>query len=238
MAREFSRLRPCTSLPNNFMSLEYFRGQQSEDAINCSQMFTTLLEKDSTDTPLSEFCSAHPQINLHFHCKQCGVDICKECAITIHRRHKYTTSSNKVREETQRLGEAADSVIGQLEEVKRAICRVKEMKQRVRNRKDNNINVTREVFATLRKAIDKREEQTIDDIKEAAYEREKALEVVIYAYIQYRSFITSLLHACTRMVPRSIWRVKILGLPWKKFFPRDESWHLAWHFTTRVLTFP
>ena len=51
------------------------------------------------------------------------------------------------------------------------------MKQRVRNRKDNNINVTREVFATLRKAIDEREEKTIDDIKKAAYEREKALEV-------------------------------------------------------------
>ena len=56
--------------------------------------------------------------------------------------------------------------------------------------------------------------------------------------VQYRSFITSLLHACTCMAPRSIWRVKILGLPWKKFFPRDESWHLAWHFTTRVLAFP
>ena len=29
--------------------------------------------------------------------------------------------------------------------------------------------------------------------------------------------------------------------PWfavEKNFPRDESWHLAWHFTTRVLAFP
>ena len=43
------------------------------------------------------------------------------------------------------------------------------MKQRVRKRKDNNINMTREVFATLHKAIDEREEQTIGDIKEAAY---------------------------------------------------------------------
>ena len=41
--------------------------------------------------------------------------------------------------------------------------------------------------------------------------------------VQYHSFITSLLHACTRMAPRSIWRVKILGLSWKNFFPRDES---------------
>ena len=44
------------------------------------------------------------------------------------------------------------------------------MKQRVRKRSDN-INMTREVFTTLRKAIDEREEQTIGDIKEAAYRK-------------------------------------------------------------------
>ena len=42
----------------------------------------------------------------------------------------------------------------------------------------------------------------------------------------------------TRIAPRSFWRVKFLSLPWKNFFPREESWHLAWHFTTRVLAFP
>ena len=80
-------------------------------------------------------------------------------------------------EETQRLREATDSVVELLEEMKRAISGVKEMKQRVKNRKDNNINVTREMFTTLRKAIDGREEQTITDIKEGAYRRERALEV-------------------------------------------------------------
>ena len=53
-------------------------------------------------------------------------------------------------------------------------------------------------------------------------------------HIQYRSFITSLLHACTRMPPRSIWRIKIHGLPWKNFF--HEMSHGI--FTTRVLAFP
>ena len=54
------------------------------------------------------------------------------------------------------------------------------------------------------------------------------------AHIQYRSFITSLLHACTRMAPRSIWRVKILGLPWKKFFStrRVVASHMAFHDTS------
>jgi len=82
-------------------------------------------------------------------------------------------------EETRRLGEATDSVVELLEEMKRAISGVKEMKQRVKTRKDNNINVTREMFTTLCKAIDEREEQTIIDIKEGAYRRERALEVII-----------------------------------------------------------
>ena len=179
MARDHSRLLRCENFFSNFVSMEYFRGQQLEDAINCSQKFTALLKNDITGTPLSEYCSVHPQLKVSLHCKQCRVDICRGCTITGHRRHEYITSSDKVHEEAWRLRGAADSVIELLEEMKRAISGVKEMKQRVRNRKDNNINVTREVFATLRKAIDEREEQTINDIKEAAYEREKALEVSV-----------------------------------------------------------
>ena len=81
-------------------------------------------------------------------------------------------------EEIRRLGEATNSVVELLEEMKRAISKVKEMKQRMRNMKDNNLNVTREMFATLRKAIDEREEQIITDVNEKAYRRERALEVI------------------------------------------------------------
>ena len=177
MARESFPLLLSTNFSTNLVSMEYFRGQQLEDAINCSHKFTTLLENDITDTPLSECCSVHPQMKLDLYYKQCGVDVCRECTTTRHRRHEYTASSDKIHEETRRLGETTESVVELLEEMKRAISGVKEMKQRVRKRKDNNINMTREVFATLRKAIDEREEQTIGDIKEAAYKREKALEV-------------------------------------------------------------
>ena len=158
--------------------MENFRGQHElEDAINCSKKLTALVEKDIVDTPLSEHCSFHPQMELYLYCKQCGVYVCRECTTTRHRRHEHTASSDKIHEETRRLGETTESVVELLEEMKRAISGVKEMKQRVRKRKDNNINMTREVFATLRKAIDEREEQTIGDIKEATYKREKALEV-------------------------------------------------------------
>ena len=66
-------------------------------------------------------------------------------------------------------------MVERLEEMKQTIS---EMKQRVGNRKDYNINATKEMLATLRKAIDEREEETIADIKEAAYKKEKALEVL------------------------------------------------------------
>ena len=81
-------------------------------------------------------------------------------------------------EETRRLGEATSTVVELLEEMKRAISGVKEMRQRVRSRKDNNLNVTREMFTILRKAIDEREEEMITDINERAYRRERALEVI------------------------------------------------------------
>ena len=61
MARESFRLLPSANFSSNFVSMEYFRGQQLEDAVNCSHKFTALLEKDITDTPLSDYCSIHPQ---------------------------------------------------------------------------------------------------------------------------------------------------------------------------------
>ena len=181
MARDLYRLVPSVNFSNNFVSMEHFRGQQLEDAVNCSFVSFRPLkedrEEDSVATLLREYCFDHPQMKLDLFCKQCGVDVCRECTTTGHRRHEYTASSEKIHEETRRLGEANDSMAELLEEMKRAIFGVKEMKERVRNGKDNNINVTREVFATLRKVIDEREEKTIADIEEIAYKREKALEV-------------------------------------------------------------
>ena len=167
---------------DKFVSMEHYRSSQ------LSQKFTShrpmampmAIDIDTVAKHFTslEYCFDHPQMKLDLFCKPCGVDVCRECITTRHRRHEYTASSDKIHEETRRLiREAIDSMVELLEEMKRAISGVKEMKHRVRNRKDNNINVTREVFATLRKAIDEREEQTITDIEEEAYKKEKVLEV-------------------------------------------------------------
>ena len=108
------------------------------------------------------------------------------------KKNDVTAPLSVTDEETRRLGEATDSVVELLGEMKQAISGVKEMKQRVRNRKDNNINVTREMFTTLRKAIDEREEQTIADIKEGAYKRERALEVTCVWLCSVHMLVTSL----------------------------------------------
>ena len=183
MAHDLYRLVPSLNLSTSLVSMEHFRGQQLQDAVLCSQKLATfkLLKEGGVATPFSEYCFDHPRMKLDLFCKQCEADMCRECTTTRHRRHEYTASSDKIHEEIRRLGEAGDSIEEMLEEMKRAISGVKEVKQRVRNRKDNNINVTRKVFATLRKAIDEREEQTITDIEEEAYKREKALEVSHHA---------------------------------------------------------
>jgi len=84
-------------------------------------------------------------------------------------------------EETRRLGEAENHLMGLLEETKRAVSVVKEMRQRVKCRREHNMEKTREVFNALRKVIDDQEERVIGDIKRGADKREKALKVLLYS---------------------------------------------------------
>jgi len=84
-------------------------------------------------------------------------------------------------EETRRLGEAENHMMGLLEETKRAVSVVKEMRQRVKCRRERNMERTREVFDALRKVIDDQEKRVIRDIKKEADKREKALKVLLYS---------------------------------------------------------
>lgn len=166
-----------TFLSNYLVAMEYFKNPiQLQDAINCLNRLG--VKGTCHGRPLSEFCSIHPQMKLDLFCKQCSVEVCRECVITGHVNHEHTASSEKIHEETRRLGVATAKMVELLEEMKQAISGVKEMRQRVSDRKDNSINQTKEVFAALHKAVDEKEEQTIADIKNAAHEREKTLEVL------------------------------------------------------------
>ena len=131
--------------------MEHFSDQeQLQDAINCSEECNALLESPPIP-PLSEYSTDHPRRKLDDYTRQ-QADLW--------------------------LGVGADHVTGLLEETKQAVSVVKETRQRVRSRKEHNMEKTREVFNALRKVVNEREEQVITDIMKVADERENALKVL------------------------------------------------------------
>ena len=84
-----------------------------------------------------------------------------------------------IQEEIHRIGQLAGNVSELSKELKREISTLKETRQKVRNRKNENVDVTKEIFASLRKALDEREEQIIADIEIEGEKRENILEVKI-----------------------------------------------------------
>ena len=155
--------------------MEHFDNpDQLQDAIKCSEECATLLKYP----PVSKYCPDHPRRKLDVFCRQCGTELCRDCVSHGHSTHQRTSITSVTDEETRRLGEAVDHMTGLLEETKRAVSVVKEMRQRVRSRKEHNVERTREVFNALRKVIDEREEQVITDITKEVNKRENTLKVL------------------------------------------------------------
>ena len=176
----FIKLSSCLVLMEHFTDLK-----QLQDTINCSKKFTELLKAnarakdevgDHEAQPFSESCLVHRRKQRDLFCQQCAEEICRDC-IADHFNHCCTESFTVIHEEIRRVGDAAADVTELLGEMKQEISRVKEMKQSVKNNYDKNITVTKEVFATLRKAIDEQEEQILMDIKMESSKREKCLQV-------------------------------------------------------------
>ena len=166
----------CLVLMEHFTDLK-----QLQDTIICSKEVTELLKekdevRDHATQPLSESCLVHQRQQRDLFCQQCAEEICRDCTAD-HFNHCCTESSTVIHEEIRRVGNAAADVTESLGEMKQEISRVKEMKQSVKNNYDKNTDVTKEVFATLRKAIDEQEEQILMDIKIESTKREKHLQV-------------------------------------------------------------
>ena len=158
--------------------MEHFDNpDQLQDAIDCSEECATLWKYPAT-TPLSQYCTDHPRRKLDVFCRQCGTELCRDCVSHGHSTHQRTSIATVTGEETRKLGNAADHIIGILEETKRAVSVVREMRQRVRNREEHNLERAREVFNALRKVIDEREEHVKAVIKKEADKRENTLKVL------------------------------------------------------------
>lgn len=170
-----------------------------KEAVICSQKCAALLNNDHTACalPISEYCPLHPREKQDLFCLQCSVETCRCCASANHTNHNLEESLTMIKaREARRLEESMDTITEMLEEMKREISGVREMKERVRNRKDSNITTATAVFAALRIAINEREKQIISDIKREADRKEKTLQVTGcnsfysscgYSYYQYMS---------------------------------------------------
>jgi len=158
--------------------MEHFSDQELlQDAINCSEECHALLESPPIP-PLSEYCTDHLQRKLDVFCRQCEAELCSNCVLAnCPSTHQYSRIETVIGEENQRLKETADRVMNLLEEAKEVISSVKKMRQRVRTRKDQNMEKTKKMFNILRKIIDEREEQVITDVTKEADEKDKALKV-------------------------------------------------------------
>ena len=183
------KLSSCLVLMEHFTDLK-----QLQDTIVCSKKCTELLKMKDEEvrdhaTHSSESCLVHPRKLRDMFCQQCAEEICKDC-IAEHINHTCIESSTMIYEEIRRVGEAATDITELLGEMRHEISRVKEMKQSVKNNYDKNINVTKEVFTTLRKAIDAQEEQILMDIKLESSKREKYLQVsLLYNYSYSYSYM-------------------------------------------------
>ena len=164
--------------PDCLVLMEYFKDfNQLQDAISCSKRCTEFSAELEKDHATMESCPVHPCKPKDFFCQQCAEEVCKDCTCTDHVNHQYTKSSIVIHEEIRRVGDVETDIEELLEEMKQEISRVKEVKQTMINRRDKNIAVAKEVFSTLRKIIDEREEEIITDLKTEGNKREKVLEV-------------------------------------------------------------
>ena len=134
---------------------------QLQEAIHCSEECATLLE-NSTSNRLAHLS---------------GIELRSDCISNDHSTHQGTDIVAVTDEEMLKLGEAANHVMIILEETKQAVSVVREMKQRVKSRKELNIERARDVFNSLQKVIDEREELIITDINRGAEKKENALKV-------------------------------------------------------------
>ena len=163
----------CSMMKSHFeVFMEHFDNPDHlQDAIDCSEdcaaleMYLSAINTRDTDaTLLTASLTASLSENCRSHSRGKPDVLC-------------TSIATVTGEETKKLGETVDRMMALLEETKQAVFAVKEMRQRVRDRKEHNIERTRDVFNALRKAINEREKQVVADIKKGADKRENALMV-------------------------------------------------------------
>ena len=145
-------------------------------AISCSNDCAALMSELESASPLPNICPVHFQETTRF-CGDCRVVACNECTNEQHHGHNCKTSAEVSYEETANLGKIAMTANNLLKEIENSITGVQSTKLNAQERKEENLQTTKEAFFLLRKALDDRERHLLQQINVGAERKDNALNV-------------------------------------------------------------
>lgn len=151
-----------------------------QDAITCSQHCVTLSSdmSDSEDFSSTNACPNHPSKDTiaTWFCFNCRMEACETCLEDNHSGHECKSSEDVVIGETERLDKVESIARHLLEDTQSAISRVQNTMVTTRERKEENLLAAKTAFNLLRKAIDEREQQLVQQIDTGANSKYEALK--------------------------------------------------------------
>ena len=123
-----------------------------------------------------EMCPTHPTKPLEFYCKCEEVLICHDCTIKKHKDHDYDVISDVVEGEKKILREALPGIQQLVDEVEKAVTKVKGRRKDVESRKDENLRKLDDIFHSLHAALDERQQQLREEVTGDSKEKDKGLQ--------------------------------------------------------------
>ena len=123
-----------------------------------------------------EMCPTHPTKPLELYCKCEDVLICRDCIIKKHKDHDYDVISDVVEGEKKILRKALPGIQQLVDEVEKAVTKVKERRKDVKSREDENLHKLDDIFHSLHAALDERQQQLREEITGDSKEKDKGLQ--------------------------------------------------------------
>jgi len=157
------------------VAMEHFVDpSQLQGAVVCSDDCAAIVQRNTVKTAVSYESSA----SQGWSSKQ---DL---TVVNVNREqgHVYTTNPEPPWpiEEGESLGEVSSNIAKLLEETKQALYRTKEIKNSVLSNRDATMERTKKLFNAFRRKINEREQQILEEIKQAADKKERAIKVTSY----------------------------------------------------------
>ena len=123
-----------------------------------------------------EMCPTHPTKPLEFYCKCEDMLICHNCTIKKHKDHDYDVISDVVEGEKKILREALPGIQQLVDEVEKAVTKVKGRRKDVGSRKDENLHKLDDIFHSLHAALDERHRQLREETTGDSKDKDKGLQ--------------------------------------------------------------